>query len=109
MPGPGPYASWPSDAHARWICAGNMFGRHLLAAARDYAVDRLPADAPPGQRELAEKAALNAIYGMMMLLDGVADARIDEQHRAEYVLSLRVREHGRKQPVEQIELAPEGV
>ena len=108
MPGPGPYASWPSEEHARWIRAGNTFGRHLMAAARDYAFRRIAKDTPPAQRQLAEKAALDAIYGVMMLLDGVAGSPIDDQHRAQYVLSLRVLSESEDGPVEQFELAPEG-
>jgi hypothetical protein len=108
MPGPGPYASWPSEVHARWIRAGNTFGRHLMAAARDYAFGRIPKDTPPAQRELAEKAALDAIYGVMMLLDGVARSPIDDEHRAEYVLSLRVLRESEEAPVERFELAPDG-
>ena len=108
MPGPGPYSSWPSEEHARWIRAGNTFGRHLMAAARDYAFKLIPKDALAAQRELAEKAALDAIYGVMMLLDGVARTPIDDRHRAEYVLSVRVLRESEGPPVEEFELAPEG-
>lgn len=108
MSGPGPYSSWPPDEGGRWVRAGNAFGRHVMAAARDYAVGRLPPDATPDQRRLAETAALDAVYGVMMLLDGVADSAIDDAHRAEYVLLARVLREDRDEPVEEIELAPGG-
>jgi hypothetical protein len=102
-----PFSEWPTDPHARWIEAGNTFGRHLIAAARDYALGRIAETAAAETRAAAEKAALDAIYGMMMLLDGVADARIDEAHRVEYALFARIRKAGQRDPVEQFELAPE--
>ena len=103
-----PFRKWPSDPHARWIEAGNTFGRHLMAAARDYAFKQVPESAPSAVREAAEKAALDAIYGMMMLLDGVVDTKIDNAHRVEYVLLARVLRIKGGQAAEQFELAPDG-
>jgi hypothetical protein len=105
---PLPYTGWPSDPHARWIQAGNTFGRHLMAAARDYAFEQIPESASAAERTVAEKAALDAIYGMMMLLDGVADSTIDDTHVAEYVFLSCVISDEESQPIEQFELAPGG-
>jgi hypothetical protein len=79
-----------------------------MAAARDYAAERIPDSATPEARKVATQAALDAIYGMMMLLDGVADCTIDQSHRFENVLLARVRKAGQAEPVEQFELAPDG-
>lgn len=103
-----PFSKWPTDPHARWIQAGHTFGRHLMAAARDYAFERIAKKAPPEVREAAEKAALDAIYGMMMLLEGVADSRIDESYVVQYALFARVLKGNQPNPVEQFELAPDG-
>ncbi len=103
-----PFSKWPADPHARWIEAGNTFGRHLLAAARDYAFERIPVSTLPEVRETAKRAALDAIYGMMMLLDGVTDTKLDKSHRVEYALVARVRTADQLDPVEQFELAPDG-
>lgn len=103
-----PFSKWPSDPQARWVQAGNTFGRHLMAASRDYAFSRIPGSTPPEERKIAQKAALDAIYGMMMLLDGVADTKIDKLHRVEYVLLAQVLQAAHPQPVEQFELAPNG-
>ena len=102
------YANWPSEPHARWLQAGNTFGWHLMTAARDYAVQRIPASASPGDREIAQKAALDAIYGIMMLLDGAAESKIDETHRVEYALVARIFASGQREAIEQFELAPHG-
>lgn len=102
------YAHWPREPQARWMQAGNTFGRHLMSAARDYALARIPASASPAEHEVATKAALDAIYGMMMLLDGVAESKIDETHTIRYALVARVFASGQREAIEQFELAPEG-
>ena len=103
-----PFHKWPRDEHARWIMAGNTFGRHVMAASREYAFEQIPKSATPKERELAEKAAVDAIYGMMMLLDGVSESRIDQEHLARYVLLSRIFPSGQSEPVDEFELAPDG-
>jgi hypothetical protein len=103
-----PYSDWPADPHHRWVAAGNAFGRHLMTAARDYAFERIPASASPEAQELARKAALDAIYGMMMLLDGVPSSLTGPEHRAEYVLHSRIRSRESGKVLEEFELAPGG-
>jgi hypothetical protein len=104
-----PYAKWSKDPPSRWVDAGNTFGRHLMTSARDYAFGRIPQGTSAKTREVAEKAALDAIYGMMMLLDGIPRNDIDANHRIEYALEARIidRRSG-DEPVERFELAPEG-
>lgn len=103
-----PYAEWPPDAHGRWLAAANAFGRHLMAAARDYAIERIPANATANERELARSVTLDALYGMMTLLDGIADSHVGPDHIAEYVLLSRVRSSQTGTVVEQFELSPDG-
>ncbi len=108
MPGTA-YDQWPTSPHSRWVQVGNTFGRHLMAAAKEYAFDRISESVPAADREIAQRAALDAIYGMMMLLDGVADSEIDAAHRVEYVLLAHVREITESyDTVEEFELAPDG-
>ena len=104
-----PYAKWPKNKDQRWVEMANHFGRDLMAAARDHAFGQIPADASREVKAVAKKAAMDAIYGMLMLLDGVAGTGIDEENSVQYALSARVLsrcEDGRK--LEEIELAPEG-
>lgn len=107
MSQPKPYEHWAVDEHARWIDAGNTFGWHLLKASRDYAFKRIAKDASPEARATAERAALDAIYGMMMLMDGVSSAESGTA-RIEYALTARVHAQGQDGSVEEIELAPDG-
>ena len=102
------YRAWPVEPHARWIQAGHTFGKHLMEASRDYAFERVPENATPEERAIAQKAALDAIYGMMMLLDGVTAPKIDGANRIEYVLTARIIPEGASPSIEEFELAPDG-
>ena len=103
-----PYSEWPREPHRRWVAAGNAFGAHLVAAAIDYAVGRIPAGADSAARELAAKAARDAVYGAMMLLDGVASSDLGRDGRVQYVLLSRVLARSSGAVVEEVELAPGG-
>ena len=84
---PIPYDSWSTDPQQRWIDAANVFGYHLMQASLKRALERVPATASAECQDIARQAALDAIYGVLMLLDGVADSEL---------------------PCEGIELAPDG-
>jgi hypothetical protein len=108
MDNPPPYTDWPAETHARWIAAANTCGHHLMTAARDYALQRVPATASREACELVQKAALDAIYGMMMLFDGMASTEVGPDYRVEYVLLSRIRSTESDAVLEQIELTPDG-
>jgi hypothetical protein len=108
MAKPLPYSDWPPEPHGRWIAAGNAFGSHLVAAALEYAIERIPGTAEPVVRELATKAARDAVYGALMLLDGVAASDLGPDAYAEYVRRCRVLSRASEEVVEEFELAPDG-
>lgn len=101
------YATWPRDAAARSVHAGNVFGRHVMAA-RDYALERIPVTASPAERSAAERGVHDALYGVMMLLDGVAENALDARHRMEYALAAQVRSRKSGDIVETFQLTPDG-
>lgn len=103
MTPPPPPESWRTDPDGRWIDAANTFGHHLMQAARDRAFARIPASATPECRDTARQAALDAIYGVLMLLDGVADS--DD---IRYVLRAEVQRADAADTADTIELAPDG-
>lgn len=105
---PRPYTQWPTDPQQRWIVAGNTFGQHVMEHAVGYALEQIDETLSPEAKEAARKAAMDAVYGMMMILDGVPDLRIGEDHRIIYVLTAAVDERGKSAPIETIELAPGG-
>src|SRR5437588_10935268 len=102
-----PYAEWSADEQARWIDAADIFGRHLRESARDYALEKIPASASDEAKAVAKEAVLDALYGVMMVLEGIPRNDIDPEHWLQYVLSARVRDrHGAT--LETIELSPGG-
>jgi len=82
-----------------------------MAHARDFAVNRIPSTASPEARELAKKAALDALYGVMQILDGAAGDPLDEQRAVEFLLLGRVvlrTDSGRADVLEEYEIGPGG-
>jgi hypothetical protein len=106
---PRPYNEWRSDPNGRWRDAFHTFGHLLLSHARDGAIARLPASTSNEDRALAQQSATDALYNLMMILDGVAGAKADDHHSIEFALIARVRKRDDASPVvEQFELAPDG-
>ena len=101
-----PFETWPVKDHARWIHAGHTFGMHLMQCARDQAMSEVPDDSPPQVREIADRVAFTAIYGVMQMLDGFYRNAIDGEHQVEYILNSRVLRDG--DVVEEFEIAPDG-
>jgi hypothetical protein len=102
-----PYNDWSSDPHSRRIDAADTFGRHLAEGARDYALQRIHKSVSEETRAIATQAVLDALYGVMMVLEGITPNDVDAHHRIQYVLSARVRKR-QEGTVETIELSPEG-
>lgn len=106
-----PYGEWPADRRARELLIEHSFGRDVMKSARDYAWERIPANASQEARECARNAVLDAIYGFFMLLDGVTGQGIDASHGIRYVLAGQVVRHDKPRPsdvLEEYEIAPDG-
>ena len=102
---PRPYREWRSDPSGRWRDAFHSFGHILLTHARDGAVQRIA----PEHREAATRAATDALYNLMMILEGVVGPEVGAEHTLEFALVARVRERNNQSVVlEQFELAPDG-
>jgi hypothetical protein len=111
MADPIPFEQWPEDKRSRELIVQQWFGRDLMAHARDFAVKRIPATATPEARELAKKAALDALYGVMQILDGSTGDLLDERRAVEFLLLGRVvqsSEGGRDEVLEEYEIGPGG-
>jgi hypothetical protein len=111
MAEPIPYEQWPEDKRTRELIVQHWFGRDLMAHARDFAAKRIPSTASPEARELAKKAALDAIYGVMQILDGVTGDPLDEQRAVEFLLLGRIvqtTDSGRPDVLEEYEIGPGG-
>jgi hypothetical protein len=102
---PRPYKEWRRDPTGRWRDVFHTFGHLLLTHARGGAIKA----AASKHKDVAEKAATDALYNLMMILEGVVGAEIDVDHSIEFALVARVRKKGEEDAIiEQFELAPEG-
>jgi hypothetical protein len=124
MSGPGPYRAWPPgqevrgsilpwhQPETRWIHAGNLFGQHVMKWALDSAWQQIPESASDEARTLAKQAAVDALHGVMSILDGVPPLETEDGYRIEYVLLARIQEFQKSSQdwttVETFELAPQG-
>jgi hypothetical protein len=98
------YTEWSTEPFTRWRAAADTFGRHLAEGARDYALERIPEATSEAVRAVAKQAVLDALYGVMTVLEG--SPSIDADHRIQYVLSARIRRGSTT--LETIELSPDG-
>lgn len=93
------YEQWSVEQDARQYAAEDVFGRHLMQSLENLLhvtaprytemIQTAPAEAV---QALARKAALDGVYAVMMLLDGVASSPIDDSHDIEYRLTARILE-----------------
>jgi hypothetical protein len=107
-PRPRPYEDWRTDPYGRWLDAFHTFGHLLMTHARDDALRQIPATASAETREVAAKAAVDALYNVMMILEGVVGAPGGRDRVLEFALIARLREIEKDQIVEEIEIAPNG-
>ncbi|HLY12522.1 MAG TPA: hypothetical protein VKW04_24680 [Planctomycetota bacterium] len=106
-----PVDQWPEDRRTREVIVQHWFGRALMAHARDVAWKKIPSTAAPEAREMAKKAVLDALYGVLQILDGVTENPVDAQHAVEFLLLgrvLRETEGGREERLEEYEIGPGG-
>ena len=102
------YQDWPIDERARWIKMGHFFGRTLMDEVKGYAVAKINPDCSIEERNAAEKAISDTLYGFMMLLDGVINSSIDKNHGVEFALIARIFDSNTSKYLEEIYLAPDG-
>ena len=98
---PLPYSQWPDDTYGRQYQVERVFGRALMKnLAQQLHIGNkgyvaLAPSVPAAEVEaLAQRAALDGIYAVMMLLDGVAGSSIDSGHGVEWVLQARIQKYG---------------
>lgn len=102
------YEEWPPDSHPRWLCAGHAFGAHLMQV-RDRALEEIPPNTAPDVKMQMEKLIDIALCRMLALFDQYISTPIGNNYIAQYVLLARIcPTHNSRNPVETIELAPDG-
>ena len=65
-------------------------GRISFEDLRGYALDRIDPNLSPNEREAAEKAINDAVYGLMMVIDGVSGSLRNETAAVKLFVSARL-------------------
>lgn len=87
---------------------GHFFGKTLMDEVKGYAKEKINPNCSVEEKLVAEKAISDTLYGFMMLLDGVIDSSIDQDHGVEFALIARVYNQNTREYLEEVELAPDG-
>jgi len=104
---PRSYSEWRTDQNGRWRDAFHTFGHLLLSHAKYEALSKLPETSSMESKEIADKAVTDALYNLMMILEGVVGTTIGDDQSIEFSLVAKIR-NSRDEIVEQFELAPNG-
>jgi hypothetical protein len=83
-------ASPPSDPRALELWLQHAAGFILFEDARRYAIDELGPNLSEDARVSAQKAIDDAIYGVMMILDGVSGGLSNDTERVEFQVTVKL-------------------
>lgn len=80
----------PSDERERELWIQHAAGLIFFEDVRNYAIEQLEDRLSDDARAAALKAIDDAVYGMMMIIDGVSGALQNEKHRVDLSVSVRL-------------------
>jgi hypothetical protein len=83
----------PSEARQRELWLQHAAGFILFEDARNYALERIDAALDDASKEVARRAIDDALYGMMMIIDGTTGALRHADLSVELEVVARIR-HG---------------
>lgn len=101
-------SSVPKDKRARELWIQHAAGFILFEDARGYAREKIDPRLLPEARAAVEKGIDDALYGLMMIVDGVSgrlSSASSEVHLAMLVRLVRERANGDSEVVEEVDLA----
>jgi hypothetical protein len=101
-------SSVPKDKRARELWIQHAAGFILFEDARGYARENIDPRLKPEVRAAVEKGIDDALYGLMMILDGVSGRlsnATNEVHLAMLVRHMKKRANGDSELVEEVDLA----
>lgn len=87
-------ASPPTDARGRELWLQHAAGFILFQDARQYAIDRIDPKLSPDARAAALKGIDDAVYGLMMVIDGVTGALRNDQLAVALKVAVQLLERG---------------
>jgi hypothetical protein len=77
----------PNETRARELWLQHAAGFILFQDMRKYAIDRIPGDIDEKTKDLVIKGIDDAVYGLMMIMDGVTGG-LQNGHYAVYIESI---------------------
>jgi hypothetical protein len=104
-------ASWELELHAPpegkrqlelWL--QHAVGRILIEDVRGYATERIDQALSVEARSAARKGIDDALYGLMMVLDGVSGALVNESQRVEIAVQARLVNRDPQEVVAELDL-----
>jgi hypothetical protein len=80
----------PEEPRERELWLQHAIGFMLFADVRGYAIERIDPALSPEARAAAEKGIDDAVYGLMMVMDGVTGSLSNSAYRAELKFLARL-------------------
>jgi hypothetical protein len=94
----------PSDQRARELWLQHGAGFIIFQDIRQYAIDAIPATYGQAQREAAMKGIDDAVYGLMMVIDGVTGGLSNDKHRLSLQTNVRLENLDGSRLVQELDL-----
>jgi hypothetical protein len=95
-------SAMPEDARARELWMQHGAGYILFQDMRQFAIDRIPKELDEAHRALVIKGIDDAVYGMMMILDGVTGSVWNKQQRLSVAGKIVLENRKTKQVIEEL-------
>jgi hypothetical protein len=95
----------PSDERKRELWIQHAAGLIIFEDVRNYAIEQLEAGLSDNARAAALKAIDDAVYGLMMIIDGVSGFLENEEHRVNLSVSVQLTDLDTDEAVTEINLA----
>jgi hypothetical protein len=94
----------PNDQRARELWLQHGAGFIIFQDMRQYAIDAIPAGYDAVQREAAMKGIDDAVYGLMMVIDGVTGGLSNEKFRLSLQTKVQLQSVGDGSLVHELDL-----
>jgi hypothetical protein len=84
----------PNEERARELWLQHAAGFILFQDMRKYAIDRIPSNTDDNTKELIIKGIDDAIYGLMMIMDGVTGCLKNDQYAVSIENIIKLERNG---------------
>lgn len=84
----------PNEARTRELWLQHAAGFVLFQDMRKYAIDRIPGDTDDNTKESIIKGIDDAVYGLMMIMDGVTGCLKNDQYSVSIESIIKLKRNG---------------